>query len=216
MSLKSIAGLFFALLTFSFPLGFASAEQVRLDAAYYEQNLLCKCIFGFSERRNERVKIFFKSKTEARFLTETYLDNKMEVSLSNGNMKINWGSGGATYSLVTENSQSFMFDVKKGLNKPSDEVYLGDCKTKWDYYERLDPLPVVAVRPAVKTPSSKNGMDSIDKNEIAALEKKLAALKQKAARKEEYQKMRALLDQKLREVQGQIQMLEQEYKDVLN
>ena len=56
----------------------------------------------------------------------------------------------------------------------------------------------------------------VDKNEIAALERKLAALKQKIALKEEYQKMRALLDQKLKEVQGQIQMLEQEYKDVLN
>jgi len=66
------------------------------------------------------------------------------------------------------------------------------------------------------TAVAKTAPVNVEKHEIAALEKKLAALKQKSARKEEYQKMRALLDQKLKEVQGQIQMLEQEYKDVLN
>jgi len=76
--------------------------------------------------------------------------------------------------------------------------------------------------------SSSMSLDiSIEEDEIKALEKKLEALKQKAARKSEYLKLRALLaqelkdlqdqfDQKLKEVQGQIQMLEQEYKDVLN
>lgn len=76
--------------------------------------------------------------------------------------------------------------------------------------------------------TSPNPLDtSLEENEIKALEKKLEALKQKAARKGEYLKLRKLLDQKLRdiqvqyeqkltEIQEQIRFLDQEYKDVLN
>jgi len=83
------------------------------------------------------------------------------------------------------------------------------------------------IAPKLGTPSTKPLDISIEEDEIKALEKKLEALKQKAARKGEYLKLRALLaqelknlqdqfNQKLKEVQSQIQMLEQEYKDVLN
>ena len=81
--------------------------------------------------------------------------------------------------------------------------------------------------PKSYTSSTKPLDISIEEDEIKVLEKKLEALKQKAARKGEYLKLRKLLaqelkdlqvqfEQKVREVQGQIQMLEQEYKDVLN
>jgi hypothetical protein len=205
-----------AILSILFPLNFASAEKIQVDDKYYEKTLLGKCIFGFSKSANQRVKISFETKGKARYLTESYQDREMDISLSVGNMAINWGSGGATYSLITENNQSFMRDVKKDLNRSSDRVYYGDCATKWDNYESLDPLPI-GVIPSSSSVSTPQKLPIItEKDEIAALEKKLAALKQKAVRKEEYLKMRNLLQQKIDEVQGQIRMLEQEYKDVLN
>jgi len=200
----------------SSPFSFASAEKIKVDDAYYEKTLLGKCIFGFSKSANQRVKIAFVSKGKARYQTDAYQDRALDVSLSAGNLAINWGSGGATYSLITENNQSFMPDIEKDLNRSSDRVYFGDCKTKWDNYESLDALPIVAISSSHSVSSSQKISASSGKDEIAALEKKLAALKQRALRKEEYLKMRSLLQQKIDEVQGQIRMLEQEYKDVLN
>ena len=51
-------------------------------------------------------------------------------------------------------------------------------------------------------------------DDIKALERKLELLKKKASRKTEYKKMRGMLEVKLKEVQDQIQMLDEEYKDV--
>jgi len=51
-------------------------------------------------------------------------------------------------------------------------------------------------------------------DEIKALERKLELLKEKVARKTEYQKMRGILEVNLKEVQDQIKMLDEEYKDV--
>ena len=51
-------------------------------------------------------------------------------------------------------------------------------------------------------------------DEIKALERKLELLKQKASRKTEYQKMLGMLEAKLQEIQDQIKMLNEEYKDV--
>ena len=55
---------------------------------------------------------------------------------------------------------------------------------------------------------------SIADDDIKALERKLELLKKKASRKTEYKKMRGMLEVKLKEVQDQIQMLDEEYKDV--
>jgi len=108
-----------------------------------------------------------------------------------------------------------MRDIKKKNDKPN-PVYLGSCKTSWSNYKDLPALPAASATSSGSKSDSKLVSAAPDKNEIAALEKKLAALKQKAARKEEYLKMRSLLDQKLKDVQNQIQMLVEEYKDVLN
>ena len=55
---------------------------------------------------------------------------------------------------------------------------------------------------------------SIADDDIKALERKLELLKKKASRKNEYKQMRDMLGVKLKEVQDQIQMLDEEYKDV--
>lgn len=55
---------------------------------------------------------------------------------------------------------------------------------------------------------------SIANDEIKALEQKLEVLKAKATRKIEYDKMRAILEQKRNEVDEQIRQLDLEYSDV--
>jgi len=212
MKNQSLAMILLSIAVFLVPLNSVKAETIFVDKDYYEKNLQGQCIFGYSERNNAISKIVFESATKARFLTESYIDVELKVSFSNGNLGLESARGGPkTYALITQSNQSFVHEIEKKLNKAKDEVFLGDCKTNWKYFERLGPLPLPASTAAANTAPVK-----VEKDEIAALEKKLAALKQKSARKEEYQKMRALLDQKLKEVQGQIQMLEQEYKDVLN
>jgi len=197
---------------FLVPLSSANAEKIFVDKAYYEKNLQGQCIFAFSERNNAIAKVVFESPTTARFMTESYIDAELKVSFSKGNLGLESQRGGLKkYALITQANQSFMHEIGKKLKKQNDEVFLGNCDTNWKYYQRLGTLPL-----ATSTAVAKSATVKVEKDEIAALEKKLAALKQKSARKEEYQKMRALLDQKLKEVQGQIQMLEQEYKDVLN
>ena len=55
---------------------------------------------------------------------------------------------------------------------------------------------------------------SVANDEIKALEQKLEALKAKAKRKIDYDKMRAILEQKRNEVDEQIRQLDLEYSDV--
>jgi hypothetical protein len=208
MKSKFIVGSLLALAIFSLLGSNASAEKINIDEAYYEKNLIGQCIFGFSRERNERVKILFESKTSARYLTESFLDAKQEISLADGNIIAKNPRGSFSIRLDNKDGKSFSRDAKKA-ERDEVQVFLGPCETP---YSKMNTLPAL---PSALSVSS-TATVKVEKDEIAALEKKLAALKQKAARKEEYQKMRALLDQKLKELQGQIQMLEQEYKDVLN
>lgn len=197
----------------AFPISSAIAEKIQIDEGYYEKNLLGNCMFVFSKTNNQRVKIAFNSKTEGKYILENYREAPLELSTSDGNLVIKSKRGITTVEFNLENGQSFSKDVTKKDDTPS---YLGDCKTKWDKYETLPSFPPSSTTSATSGSSSSPAPVKVDKNEIAELEKKLAALKQKSARTEEYKKMRSLLDQKLKEVQDQIRMLDQEYKDVLN
>ena len=204
-----------ALIALAFPISSASAEKINIDEAYYETNLIGKCLFGFSKQRNEKIKISFESKTSGRYLSESFIDSKQEISLSDGNIVLKNSRGKFAIRVDIKDGKSFARDVAKS-ERDEGEVFLGDCKTSYSKMNNLPAFPSASVAASNGGSSAAPSAVKVDKNEIAALEKKLAALKQKSARKEEYQKMRALLDQKLKEVQGQIQMLEQEYKDVLN
>lgn len=215
MNVKSIAQLFLASLIFFLPISNASAEKINIDEAYYEKNLIGQCLFGFSKQRNEKIKISFESKTSGRYLTESFIDSKQEISLSDGNIVLKNPRGKFAIRIDIKNGKSFARDIKKS-ERDEQEVFLGDCKTSYSKMNNLPAFPSASVAASNGGAPAAPSTVKVDKNEIAALEKKLAALKQKAARKEEYQKMRSLLDQKLKEVQAQIQMLEQEYKDVLN
>jgi hypothetical protein len=206
---------FLALVTLSIPISNASAEKVRITDEYYDNVLWGNCMYAFSDRLNARVKIFFRDRDVVQYITETYIDVELKVAKPDGNLALTGQRGTTTLQLDVENNQSYMRDIKKKNDVPN-PVYLGSCKTSWSNYKNLPALPAASTASSGSKPESKQVSAAPDKDEIAALEKKLAALKQKSARKEEYQKMRALLDQKLKEVQGQIQMLEQEYKDVLN
>jgi hypothetical protein len=215
MRVKFSAQSFLALAVLCFPLSNAVAEKINLDDAYYEKNIAGNCLFSFSNERNVKTKFQFKSKNELIYTTNAYDEFKLRTSFSNGNLIMKTQSNRTiTARLDYEGGRSFLQNVKKPITKS--EVHVGPCETEWDYYTRLPALPPSSNTASAAPPSAKPEVVKVEKDEIAALEKKLAALKQKSARKEEYQKMRALLDQKLTEVQGQIQMLEQEYKDVLN
>lgn len=172
-------------------------------------------MFGFNKPRNEKIKISFESKTSGRYLTESFIDKKQEISLSDGNILLKNPQGTVAIRIDFKNGQSYSRDIKKS-ERAEAEVFSGDCKTSYSKSNNLPAFPSSSVAASSGGSSAAPSTVKVDKNEIAALEGKLAALKQKIALKEEYQKMRALLDQKLKEVQGQIQMLEQEYKDVLN
>ena len=215
MTLKFITRLLLALVTLSMPISNAAAEKVRITDEYYDNVLRGNCMYAFSDRLNARVKIFFRDRDVVQYITETYIDVELKVAMPDGNLALTGQRGTTTLQLDVENKKSYLRDIKKKNDKPN-PVYLGSCKTSWSNYKDLPALPAASATSSGSKSDSKLVSAAPDKNEIAALEKKLAALKQKSARKEEYQKMRALLDQKLKEVQGQIQMLEQEYKDVLN
>jgi hypothetical protein len=215
MTFKFIARVLLALVTLSIPISNASAEKVRITDEYYDNVLWGNCMYAFSDRLNARVKIFFRDRDVVQYITETYVDVELKVATPDGNLALTGKNGTSIFQLEVENNQSFMRPIKK-KNADANPVYLGSCKTSWSNYKSLPPLPAASVASSDSKSESKEFSAARNKDEIAALEKKLAALKQKSARKEEYQKMRALLDQKLKEVQGQIQMLEQEYKDVLN
>lgn len=195
----------------SLPISNAFAEKVQLTEAYYEKHLLGNCMFLFSKQNNQRVKISFNSKNSGEYILENYRKAPLELSISNGNLVIKSPRGTSTVEIKHENGKSYSRNVDKNDEIPN---YLGDCNTKWDKYENLPSFPASSVSSTAS--ASSPAVVKVEKNEIAELEKKLAALKQKSARTEEYKKMRSLLDQKLKELQDQIRMLEQEYKDVLN
>ena len=203
------------------PVRNAYAGQIQLDEAYFYKNLDGKCIFIFNKNINGYLKFKFNKKDQGTIFTQSGVVRDATVSYPSGNFRIEFegrnGIMSATSAVIFENGKSYSYNLEKGLSDKR-EIYLGLCKTSFSKVKTLGSWPPTEGVQSAQLTKERSEPKSSTSNadEIAALEKKLAALKQKSARKEEYQKMRALLDQKLKEVQGQIQMLEQEYKDVLN
>jgi hypothetical protein len=214
MKIKLIARLLLILVTLSFSMSNALAEKIEIDAEYFQNNMVSNCMFAFSKERNGMSKIEFKSEKNAVYSAESLgRDVGVSIKLANGGIHVTDPRINRKFQFSFENGKSYIRDQR---NTQPEQVYLGSCKTKWSEARNLPSFPLTSIAAVTEQPTSSQVSVKVEKDEIAALEKKLAALKQKSARKEEYQKMRALLDQKLKEVQGQIQMLEQEYKDVLN
>ena len=204
----SLIRLVFLMAIFSFPTGNAIAEKINLTDAYVDKNFVGQCVMLFSYKTNGYVKLELKNKRRGTIFTESGLVLDADISFPNGNIRTKHQYGDVTSEMYVEDGKSYIKDLSVASH-PKQPTHVGPCKTKYSDISSLPPLPSTSA-PVSSAPVK------IEKDEIAALEKKLAALKQKSARKEEYQKMRALLDQKLKELKGQIQMLEQEYKDVLN
>ena len=208
---KILAFLFFSVL-FSGPV---LAEKINLDGRYFWTKIMPNCLMIYSkkDRMFWKVQLTSPVKWTAKITTEAWDVFEAKVSFPDGHFRMEHQYGSSIMVFTRENGKSYFRNVDQSESEKQ-LIRVGRCKTKYSNISSLKFLP--PSEGSASTAAVNPSTVKVEKGEIAALEKKLAALKQKAARKEEYQKMRALLDQKLKEVQGQIQMLEQEYKDVLN
>ena len=208
MRIVSAIKLVFLVAVFSFSTSNAIAEKINLTDAYVEKNFVGQCVMLFSYKTNGYAKLEFKSKNRGTVFTESGYVLDADISFPDGNIRTKHQYGDVTSEIYIEDGKSYIKDLSQ--RHPKQPTHLGPCKTK---YSDISSLPSL---PSTSAPIASAPVVKVEKNEIAELEKKLAALKKKAGRKDEYLKMRSLLDQKLKEVQDQIRMLEQEYKDVLN
>jgi len=189
------------------------AEKIHLDERYFWTKVYPNCLMIYSKKNRMFWKIQLRSRDKAQITTEAWDVFEAKVSFPDGHFRMEHQYGSSTMVFTRENGKSYFRNVDQ-LESEKQLIRVGRCKTKYSNISSLKFLP--PSEGSASTAAANPAPVKVENGEIAALEKKLAALKQKAARKEEYQKMRALLDQKLKELQGQMQILEQEYKDVLN
>ena len=189
------------------------AEKIHLDERYFWTKVYPNCLMIYSKKNRMFWKIQLRSRDKAQITTEAWDVFEAKVSFPDGHFRMEHQYGSSTMVFTRENGKSYFRNVDQSESEKQ-LIRVGRCKTKYSNISSLKFLP--PSEGSASTAAANPAPVKVENGEIAALEKKLAALKQKAARKEEYQKMRALLDQKLKELQGQMQILEQEYKDVLN
>ena len=189
------------------------AEKIHLGERYFWTKVYPNCLMIYSKKNRMFWKIQLRSRDKAQITTEAWDVFEAKVSFPDGHFRMEHQYGSSTMVFTRENGKSYFRNVDQSESEKQ-LIRVGRCKTKYSNISSLKFLP--PSEGSASTAAANPAPVKVENGEIAALEKKLAALKQKAARKEEYQKMRALLDQKLKELQGQMQILEQEYKDVLN